>query len=322
MSSPAGASDPSAATGKKRRWGGKANKDAAQQGEKQPDIDACVAVLFFHHLLNEDKRAAIVEWALADGLAGLSKAGHPGVVFLAGYDVVALHRFVARLRSLRWQTMEVRLEHQGPRAHVEAVLEGVRAQTGRLNRADLEEVRRYSSAWPNLSPMPSAGTSSASVTQLPADIFVGRPSPASGDPEDGHIHMGAPPAVVLGRGRENPAERAVLYPAQSVLGNQAPIAFLELGRHNSLGLVPELLGRSLWPEVVRTPPADPSRYRLAVADATGVVRGVSEDLWKGMTPAEKRAFDEGGAGPCEIQQASGGGIGVAGTQQSVMAMVS
>lgn len=275
-------------------------------------------VIFFHHLLNEDKREAVVEWAVEDGLGGFSKAGHPGVIFLVGRDRDRVHAYVRRLRTLRWQTMEIRLEHQGPAAYLEALLTGVRESTrtalfcGSKNiRAEMES---YYREWPNNRPvapglmprlLPDAeqeslrvGSSAGSTTTL-----------NSAQPTT--TLRKAP--IVLYPGRSD-SSASKLAPYSGLLSNEEGVGFLELGRHNGLGLLPTLC--PLWSEVLRTAPMDPARYRLPGCGADGVWRGVSEELWRGMTPAEKRAFDEGGAGPYEGGSPRGGATKA--TEQSVM----
>ncbi|CAD7938218.1 unnamed protein product [Amoebophrya sp. A25] len=118
--------------GKRGRWGTNKKADAGAADDKDNaalPVDAsaaveilddrihssCILLLLFHHLLNEDKRAALVQWSRELGLHGWSKAGHPGVVLVGGAEYKACYELVKRLRELRWQTMEVRLEIRGTR---------------------------------------------------------------------------------------------------------------------------------------------------------------------------------------------------------------
>ncbi|PNH08487.1 RWD domain-containing protein 2B, partial [Tetrabaena socialis] len=66
----------------------------------------CVLV-WLHHLKSLAKRKLIVQWARELSLAGACKPGFPGVVIVEGHssDVA---EFLARMRALTWQAMQVR----------------------------------------------------------------------------------------------------------------------------------------------------------------------------------------------------------------------
>jgi len=68
----------------------------------------CVCFVWFHHIKNLNKRKHIVSWARDAALRGFSKPGFPGVVAVEG-EAGACAEYLARLRALRWQVMEVRL---------------------------------------------------------------------------------------------------------------------------------------------------------------------------------------------------------------------
>ena len=78
---------------------------AAETGAEQT---RCVCFVWFHHIKNLNKRKHIVSWARDAALRGFSKPGFPGVVAVEG-EAGACAEYLARLRALRWQAMEVRL---------------------------------------------------------------------------------------------------------------------------------------------------------------------------------------------------------------------
>ncbi|GFR45783.1 hypothetical protein Agub_g7237, partial [Astrephomene gubernaculifera] len=66
----------------------------------------CVLV-WLHHLKSLGKRKLIVQWARELELAGACKPGFPGVVVVEGHSV-DVREFLARMRQLSWQAMQVR----------------------------------------------------------------------------------------------------------------------------------------------------------------------------------------------------------------------
>ena len=77
-------------------------------GETADGQARCVCFVWFHHIKNLNKRKHIVSWARDAALRGFSKPGFPGVVVVEG-EAGACTEYLARLRALRWQAMEVRL---------------------------------------------------------------------------------------------------------------------------------------------------------------------------------------------------------------------
>lgn len=63
-------------------------------------------LIWFHHIKSLEKRKRMVEWARELRLAGGCKPGFPGVVVVEGAEDDA-REFVARVRSLPWQAMQV-----------------------------------------------------------------------------------------------------------------------------------------------------------------------------------------------------------------------
>eukprot|EP00667_Euglena_gracilis_P020232 EG_transcript_21870 len=83
---------------------------AAKKGTARPAATALVLetlVVHFHHILNPEKREVLQTWAHELDLKGVSRTGTPGVVVIEGMTP-AVTEYVARLRTLRWQTMELR----------------------------------------------------------------------------------------------------------------------------------------------------------------------------------------------------------------------
>ena len=77
-------------------------------GETADGRARCLCFVWFHHIKNLNKRKHIVSWARDAALRGFSKPGFPGVVAVEG-EAGACTEYLARLRALRWQAMEVRL---------------------------------------------------------------------------------------------------------------------------------------------------------------------------------------------------------------------
>lgn len=65
--------------------------------------------IYFHHIINENKRRVVTEWALELQLGGFSKIGWPGIVIVEGAESDC-QEYVRRLQHLRWQQMVVRGE--------------------------------------------------------------------------------------------------------------------------------------------------------------------------------------------------------------------
>ncbi|KAG2427051.1 hypothetical protein HXX76_012567 [Chlamydomonas incerta] len=72
----------------------------------------CVLV-WLHHLKSLTKRKLIVQWARELSLAGAVKPGFPGVVVVEGCEP-DVREFLARMRSLSWQALQVRGEDHRP----------------------------------------------------------------------------------------------------------------------------------------------------------------------------------------------------------------
>lgn len=63
-------------------------------------------LIWFHHIKSLEKRKRMVEWARELRLAGGCKPGFPGVVVVEGAED-DVREFVARVRSMPWQAMQV-----------------------------------------------------------------------------------------------------------------------------------------------------------------------------------------------------------------------
>lgn len=67
----------------------------------------CVQVVWFHHIKSTQKRKNLVAWARELDLSGYSKPGFPGIVVVEGL-APAVREYLARVRALQWQAMQVR----------------------------------------------------------------------------------------------------------------------------------------------------------------------------------------------------------------------
>lgn len=65
--------------------------------------------IWFHHIKNTEKRKNLVGWARQLNVGGFSKPGFPGVVIAEGL-IADTREYVARIRALQWQAMQVRGE--------------------------------------------------------------------------------------------------------------------------------------------------------------------------------------------------------------------
>lgn len=75
----------------------------------RPDPDALARrLIWFHHIKAPSKRRDAVAWARELRLGGFSKPGYPGVVVVEGRREDC-DEYVARLKSLSWKAMSVRL---------------------------------------------------------------------------------------------------------------------------------------------------------------------------------------------------------------------
>ena len=81
---------------------------ASADRRASPDPDALARrLIWFHHIKAPSKRRDAVAWARELRLGGFSKPGYPGVVVVEeGEDC---EEYVARLKSLSWKAMSVRL---------------------------------------------------------------------------------------------------------------------------------------------------------------------------------------------------------------------
>mmetsp|Transcript_15044 Transcript_15044/g.23996 ORF Transcript_15044/g.23996 Transcript_15044/m.23996 type:complete len:307 (-) Transcript_15044:169-1089(-) len=90
-------------------------KDQRNKREEPPPSSSDVVVtlgrrlIYSHHIINPQKRAAVVNWAVELGLSGCSKIGWPGVIVVEGLESnVSL--YVELLSKLRWKNLTVRGE--------------------------------------------------------------------------------------------------------------------------------------------------------------------------------------------------------------------
>jgi hypothetical protein len=71
--------------------------------------DVLQVVLWMHHIKSTQKRKDLVGWARELGCSGFSKPGFPGVVVVEG-AAPDVREYVARVRALQWQAIQVRAE--------------------------------------------------------------------------------------------------------------------------------------------------------------------------------------------------------------------
>lgn len=71
--------------------------------------DILQVVLWMHHIKSTEKRKNLVGWARELGCSGFSKPGFPGVVVVEG-AAPDVREYVARVRALQWQAVQVRAE--------------------------------------------------------------------------------------------------------------------------------------------------------------------------------------------------------------------
>ena len=82
---------------------------ASADRRASPDPDALARrLIWFHHIKAPSKRRDAVAWARELRLGGFSKPGYPGVVVVEGRREDC-EEYVARLKSLSWKAMSVRL---------------------------------------------------------------------------------------------------------------------------------------------------------------------------------------------------------------------
>jgi len=147
-------------------WGGGGGKStrcersfvAKPAGSEKKSESACLVgrlVLRFHHILAEDKREYIVESAMELGLSGWSRAGTPGCVLIEG-EPESIGAFVARLRELKWQTMELAAYETAPTRAIEPIsfeevtsMSAVSRGATQYGLQDLLEAAKQGTGWVN-----------------------------------------------------------------------------------------------------------------------------------------------------------------------------
>lgn len=77
--------------------------------ERMPPVVLGRRAIYFHHIINPNKRRVVKEWALELQLGGFSKIGWPGIVIVEGRES-DVQEYVRRLQHLKWKQMAVRGE--------------------------------------------------------------------------------------------------------------------------------------------------------------------------------------------------------------------
>ncbi|EPS35450.1 hypothetical protein H072_11134 [Dactylellina haptotyla CBS 200.50] len=82
---------------------------AAQEASTQRDQAVIYkrVVIWSHHLLSTAKRKDIISWSAELRLAGFSRPGYPGGIFVEGEEG-DVDEFVSRLKGLKWQALQIR----------------------------------------------------------------------------------------------------------------------------------------------------------------------------------------------------------------------
>jgi len=94
--------------------------DQQQPAAGQPDVvaaaqdstcpnDVLQVLVWFHHIKSTEKRKHLVAWARELNCTGFSKPGFPGIVLLEGL-APDVREYLARVRALQWQAMQIRAE--------------------------------------------------------------------------------------------------------------------------------------------------------------------------------------------------------------------
>eukprot|EP00392_Amoebophrya_sp_AT5.2_P017013 g17328.t1 len=365
---------------KKRRWGGGQKKDQQEEGATEPGGEnkvnlaslqilddalhpACVIVVFFHHLLNEQKRMDIVRWCRQSQICGWSKAGHPGLIVAMGQRFHEVYDLVKKLRQLRWQTMEIRVELRGTPAWMEDLFEDGFAEVEMRRRLQEWSGSSCSSSSSSTPPTTafSSGASSLSrrvgvgqelktfrdyniidedrgyeeyadveqddVDDDDADLAVDLASKMNlrngrnankasasvvGEDQDREELLAMQQAILMSSSRQQVHEKAQgsrpptdpYEEYQAITTNQWPNvplpetkssrrSFFDIGRSNSVEPMRAVCPSKLWSLAMGVRRQNPEKYQTypEKMDWKGghtVFVGVSEELWRGNTPAEKR----------------------------------
>ncbi|KAF2143507.1 uncharacterized protein K452DRAFT_357804 [Aplosporella prunicola CBS 121167] len=86
---------------------------APRPTHKTEEAEGLRVVLWMHHLLATSKRRAIVQLSKELSLAGYSKPGYPGSVYVEG-EASNVRSFVDELKSMRWQAIQERASEVTP----------------------------------------------------------------------------------------------------------------------------------------------------------------------------------------------------------------
>ncbi|KAI0829024.1 hypothetical protein BC628DRAFT_1315909 [Trametes gibbosa] len=77
------------------------------------------ALFTSHHLKSPQKRRSLSQWAHELSLTGFAKVGHPGVIYCEGARE-EVEDFVARVKSMSWLALRVRLVEPAPQGGSDA----------------------------------------------------------------------------------------------------------------------------------------------------------------------------------------------------------
>ncbi|KAL1388965.1 hypothetical protein HDK64DRAFT_114240 [Phyllosticta capitalensis] len=85
----------------------------ATTGRDSHESQGLRVVLWMHHLLATSKRRAIVQMSKELGLAGFSRPGYPGSLYVEG-EAGNVRSFVDELKTMRWQAIQERAAENCP----------------------------------------------------------------------------------------------------------------------------------------------------------------------------------------------------------------
>jgi len=89
------------------------HQGSSQDTQQQQQSEECAqdllrVIVWFHHIKSTEKRKNLVcSWARELDISGYSKPGYPGILVAEGLTA-DVRAYLARIRDLSWQAMQVR----------------------------------------------------------------------------------------------------------------------------------------------------------------------------------------------------------------------
>ncbi|KAK7543877.1 hypothetical protein IWX49DRAFT_145374 [Phyllosticta citricarpa] len=103
-------------------------KSASKHSNEGPTVhepEGLRVVLWMHHLLATSKRRAIVQMSRESCLAGYSRPGYPGSVYVEG-EADNVRSFVDELKTMRWQAIQERASESCPMSALTLISAGMK----------------------------------------------------------------------------------------------------------------------------------------------------------------------------------------------------